>query len=457
MADTIRELLVRLGVDAQDKNLKRFDKSLGQVKKRMAVVAAGFVAGGALITKSVLDFAKAGDTAAKEAKRIRITAEEYQELGFAMQRAGGSSAYVTKALKRQAKLTNDLSRGLSTAKDAFADMGIEQAEVAGLSQVQLFEKMAEGIAGIEDPIKQVAIAQEAWGRAGVNLLPLINDQENSIADLREEARRLGFVIDNETAKAAEEFQDRLLDVKMILTGLRNVIGEALLPTFTRLLTRFKEWFLVNKDLIGQRLEDFADRIAEGFEHFLGVAKKVDDFVRNNLGGWESLLKKVAIAAALLTAVWVAAPMVTMVASLVTMVATGSTLSLILAGILAIVLAIAAGFSAGYLAAQDIITFLKGGESVTGKLLDKVLEIRDAFDATKTAVMRTVPGLEKVKRIIDGIVTAVKVMAPIFNFLGRPQSFAAGKEVGKGLAPSFQRGAERQEARKGRQWMQQRAA
>ena len=57
MATTIRELLVKLGVDASDAGLKKFDKGLASVKKGMKFAVVGAVALGAALIKITNDTA----------------------------------------------------------------------------------------------------------------------------------------------------------------------------------------------------------------------------------------------------------------------------------------------------------------------------------------------------------------------------------------------------------------
>jgi len=159
VATTIRDLLVKLGVKADSRAALRFDKSIAGVKRRMALAVAGATALGGAIVGLTLKFAKSGDEAAKRGKQIKITAEEYQQLSFAMERAGGTSADVEKALKRQAKLSYDLSRGLSTAVEAFDAIGLKQKDIKGLGQAELFTKIAESLREVKDETRQVALAE----------------------------------------------------------------------------------------------------------------------------------------------------------------------------------------------------------------------------------------------------------------------------------------------------------
>jgi len=256
-AQTIRSLLVALGVKADDKSLAQFDDGLTKVKASMvAVVKVAAVATAALVGVTVTT-AQAGDQAAKTAKRVNITAEAYQELAFAADRAGATGADIEMALTRQARVLNDVRDGSAEYAMSLDAVGLSVEKLDGLGQDELFMRIAEGMRGVKDEGKQVALVQDLWGRSGTNLLPLINDQTISIAQLRAEARGLGLVMSGDAAAASEEFIDRITDAKAVLTGLRNTIGVALMPAFTEMLTGFKGWFTANRAILQQRIQVWA--------------------------------------------------------------------------------------------------------------------------------------------------------------------------------------------------------
>jgi len=70
LASVIRNLLVRLGVDADDKQAVNFDRAVAGAKKTMLAAAAAATALGAGLFEITRRVANAGDEAAKSATRI---------------------------------------------------------------------------------------------------------------------------------------------------------------------------------------------------------------------------------------------------------------------------------------------------------------------------------------------------------------------------------------------------
>jgi hypothetical protein len=441
-AKTIRSLLVALGVKADDKSLAQFDKGLTSVKQNMgALVKVAAVATAALVGVTVTT-AAAGDEAAKTAKRVNVTAEGYQELAFAADRAGASGKDIETALKRQARVLNDVRDGSTEYAQALLDVGLSVEKLDGLSQDELFMRIAEGLRGVADEGKQVALVQDLWGRGGTNLLPLINDQTTSIAQLRQEARDLGLVMSNEAAAASEEFVDRLTDAKAVLTGLRNTIGAALIPVFTDMLTGFRDWFLINRAILQQRLEAWVQDLARRIKD---ASRWVQDIV-DRFGGWEKAINAVILASKVLISLWVGSKVFGVVRGLGMMlqgifgsIAAGGVASLGLLGVAAV--GAAADVAILALAVEDVNTYLRGGNSLIGEFIQKNKDAEGSMGTLADMAENVVEiirllgaGLDQVAASWDAATAAVVRFAAQFG-ISLP---SVGEMLDKYLAMRLQR-------------------
>ncbi|MBA7648516.1 hypothetical protein ES703_56302 [subsurface metagenome] len=149
----------------------------------------------------------------------------------------------------------DASDGLATYVRAFDRIGLSADELLELAPEEQFDKIAMAIAAVESPTIRAATAQEIFGRAGTQLLPMLAQGAEGLKELREEAHKLGIVFDQEAANAAAEFNDALTRLSSSVTGIKNQIGAALVPTLTSLadsitgLTKdFIEWIKTNESL-----------------------------------------------------------------------------------------------------------------------------------------------------------------------------------------------------------------
>ncbi|GAH13266.1 unnamed protein product, partial [marine sediment metagenome] len=93
---------------------------------------------------------------------------------------------------------------------------------------------------VEDPTKRAALAQDIFGRAGTELLPLFAAGKEGLAELRKEAHDLGIVFDQEAANKAAELSDALKRMQEATSGVKMVIADKLIPVLMPLIERVKD-------------------------------------------------------------------------------------------------------------------------------------------------------------------------------------------------------------------------
>jgi hypothetical protein len=85
---------------------------------------------------------------------------------------------------------------------------------------------------MEDPTLRAATAQEVFGRAGTQLLPMLAQGAEGIEAMKQEARDMGIVFDRDAADAAAALKDSMTRLKGSLAGVGNTIAESLVPKLT---------------------------------------------------------------------------------------------------------------------------------------------------------------------------------------------------------------------------------
>lgn len=274
--------------------------------------AAAMGLGGALVWQG-LSWAKSTDELSKFARQAGISIEYLQQLRFAAERQGVDVSQLSRGL-----LT--LSRNLSQAKIHQGQLFsyLRKADPAFLRQIVRAKSTEEALsllwkkmASIQDPAKRNAFAMIAFGRAGLTMARMVDGGTEALDALMEQAKRYGLVT-GEQGKAAEEFQDRMTDLKTALAGVRNAIMGQIIPAITPLLARLAEWIAANRGIIATKVLEFLDRIRKGVGD-LGVwweknGAVIKDTVRqivDALIGFVSNLDKVKVAVEILAGVWIA--------------------------------------------------------------------------------------------------------------------------------------------------------
>jgi len=244
--------LVR-GLRRAEKKLKAFGSSIRNLGLKMAGLGTAILAP---LLGAAKAFSSMGDQVAKMAKRTGLSVEVLSELRFVASQTGTEFESLEMGFRRMQRSIYDAGRGLSTAKDALADLGLRFEDLDGLSPEEQFKLLGEAISRIEDPTKKAAIAMTLFGRTGTNLLPMFAKGAKGIEALQKEARRLGLTMSSEDAKAAEDFTDALDALwKVVKMGVFRV-GAALAPvlkqlaeTITGVATKISAWVQANREII----------------------------------------------------------------------------------------------------------------------------------------------------------------------------------------------------------------
>jgi len=377
MADVLREFLVRLGLDVDEKTWKAADQLVGKLAKGLAkglAVAFSAVAGvatGAAVAlgRWVTQIAGAADDAAKAAQQIGLTTEEVQELTYAANLAGAEMSDIKTSFRRLGKNAYDVAtKGTGPAADAFKKLGVNAKDSKGeiRGQMELFEEIADKLAKTENETLKVALANDLFGRSGAKLLPLLNEGAEGLRALREEARELGFVLSSEDAAAMEQFNDDLERLKRSWAGFKTQIVVALMPALQGLVNRSLDWLKANRALIRSRIEAWIEKVRKIARRLRLEFIELDKIVKEKFGGWEPVLRAIAsvfVAGGLLAGFFkLRATLLLIVPVAKTLMAIGAIAFIKIIAIVAIVTALALGI-------DDLITGLQGGESYTKDFLD----------------------------------------------------------------------------------------
>jgi len=244
--------LVR-GLRDAEKKIKAFGSRIRNTGMRVAGIGAALAAPFLAATKV---FASMGDRLGKMSARTGVSVEALSELGFAAEQSGSDLESLENGLRRMQRSIYDAGRGLSTAKDALADLGLRFEDLNGLSPEEQFKLLGEALSRIEDPTKRAAIAMALFGRSGTKLLPMFKNGAAGIEALQQEARSLGLTMSGEDARAAEVFTDVMNKLwKTVKMGVFHV-GAALAPVLqkvaeiiTTVTGRISNWINANRRLV----------------------------------------------------------------------------------------------------------------------------------------------------------------------------------------------------------------
>lgn len=213
-----------------------------------SVRAAGmmmFAAGVALtlpFIKAANEFRVTGDAMGKAARRTGFMVETLSGLGFAAEQSGTDFQTLERGIKLFSKqIAGKAGPEVENIKGVFKALGLTLDDIQGQNPEDLFFKMADAIAAVDDPLLRSGYAMQAFGKSGNMLVPLLSNGSKGIHELMDEAKRLGIVMSTDEAILAEDFQDAWNRVHRQIKMVGFQIGAALAPMLIEVLGWFKDW------------------------------------------------------------------------------------------------------------------------------------------------------------------------------------------------------------------------
>ena len=220
----------------------------------------GMMKTGSLITAPLLGavkmFIDTGDELDKMSTKTGISVEALSRLGFAAGQSDVSLQDLGTAIRFMQKNLSGADEEGKAAVKTLARLGLTIGDLTGLKPDEQFKRIADAIAGIEDPTKRAAATMAIFGKAGTDLLPMLANGRRGIEALERECDRLGLTMSTADAQAAGKLDDALKQLWAQLKRGAVLIGASLAPALTELagtlsasVAKATSWLSMNRELV----------------------------------------------------------------------------------------------------------------------------------------------------------------------------------------------------------------
>jgi hypothetical protein len=281
-------------IEGELNKFKSKTKEAGHAGKDMSakMVAAGAVMASVFqkVAGEVAKFAKEtvskfGEVAGEIRKLQRViggTAEDVSRLRFAGKELGIQNDQLIMGYKT-------LSTHLAKNDEAAKRLGISYRDHNGnlLPMTTIMGNLSDRFSNMEPGVNRTALAVAAFGRAGVNMLPVLAKGRDGLNELYQESDKLGLTMSGKDLEAAKKFTMQQRYLHAAVEGAQVAIGRALMPTLIRMANWIKDhvvpWIqhfvngLTGKDGLGGALGKTADSAHKWGERIRGLIKFVKDF------------------------------------------------------------------------------------------------------------------------------------------------------------------------------------
>lgn len=243
--DTIIDIILRAtnqtkaALTAPIQDLEDLKGAILGANKLWAGLGAAALYAGKVMEQEAID---TGANAYLMAEKIGVTTESYTENAYAADQMGVSSEAFEKGFKKLSKTIEDAAQGNEKAVALLKDFGVSATDAAGKIKPmdEVLAELADGFSRYPDGAAKAELAQQLFGRAGMALIPVLDQGRAGLEQMEAKARDLGIVLDGDSAEALLRIQQSFKDTKAATLGLAESVAVEAEPALVVLNSMFTQ-------------------------------------------------------------------------------------------------------------------------------------------------------------------------------------------------------------------------
>jgi hypothetical protein len=414
-----------------EKAIKSIKDGISTLKSEVTKWAAAATAAGAATSAFLLSASDKAIELQKLSQSTNLSTDSLQQWQYAAEAVGASSAAVTSDLESLLKTMSSPIPGELNMELMMLGVSVHNAsgQLRGADEV---------LKDVGDKLNKMSSARAVqWAeRVGISndTLMLLKQGRQGLSELFEEAQLVGAIIPEDAINRGAELSKSIKTLKTVFQALGNSIALSFAPNLKKVVDNFKQFLINNADFVRQGLGVTIDGVSWGFGRFWDILVKIKDGFVALLQPMQPFLKNMDA--------------VKIVAGLVTGALAGF-LALMAPAIIQFA-AVGAAIAGVSLVIEDFITWLQGGESVIGDIVNAFSNWMDKFPELKedlksvgqvfADVFNAIPGL--IDKCIDKIEDMFPVINKILSSLGKVIDFVykgaktAGETLTEGALKVF---------------------
>ncbi len=297
-------------------NTKDFEQGLGRSDKQLVALGASSVAVGTIAAEAFNHIAAAAintvsavsrwtTEAAASAEKVQLLSmklgigeKTIEGWGAALARVGLDQDALAGSMKTLAKHIDGLSAGSEKSVELFGKLntGMDATELASVGTEKAIRLIADRFAGMSDGAEKARLAQELLGRAGLQLLPVLNQGSAGLDKAARDAERFGLVLNDTQRNSLLKYDDALDDLGLALEGFKKQVAAAFAPSLTRSI-EFMTSAVSYAKSIWTAFADAAEKLFIRFGAIVAtielVGKQLFSLSVMNKEAWEQTLNQVS--------------------------------------------------------------------------------------------------------------------------------------------------------------------
>jgi hypothetical protein len=292
-----------------------------------AIGALSVVTTGALLSMAE-QFGDMSEKIDQTSQKLGMATADVMRFNAVGQMAGISNQSMSMSLVRLEKAMASAASGSKKASGAFQQMGVDVNTVKNPTEAVL--QIADKFKTMPDGPQKIALAMQTMGRAGSQLIPVLNGGSEALLEQFKMAEEYGVVMDENFIQKGLAIDDAMDRMNMGMDGIRNVLYDSLAPAMQStvegineliksFITSYKEGGIVKTIMDGVAvtfetlgmiggtifsvLRDvviaFGDTFSAIFDSVSMIFRGTIEEQTEGMGFWEGLLKGILITLQLL--------------------------------------------------------------------------------------------------------------------------------------------------------------
>lgn len=244
----LREIFAHLGFSFDDAKLKKANASIDGLVGGLQAAAAAF-AGGAIVS-GLNTLAQQLDVYDDLSAQTKIATKDLQALDLAAAQAGASSDEMHGSLTRLQMSMGKLEGGAEAQAGAFTALGIRVQDAAGHTRNlnDVLPEIFSNFSKLPSEAKKAEIATALFGRAGVRMIPTLDQGVDGLSKMRAQLDAVGGGASADAIKKAGEYRDAIARLDMAMFSLKGLLASSVFPILQRTVesvtkgaVKFGEW------------------------------------------------------------------------------------------------------------------------------------------------------------------------------------------------------------------------
>ena len=160
-----------------------------------------------------------------------MSTESLQAYKYAAELVDTSMETLTGSMAKQVRSMSSARDGSEKFAEAYKKLGISVADSHGnlRDSETVYWETIDALGKISNETERDALAMQIFGKSAQELNPLIQKGSAGIAELTEEAKRMGAVMSEDSLNALGKFDDSVQRLKAGGEAAKNMLGMVLLP------------------------------------------------------------------------------------------------------------------------------------------------------------------------------------------------------------------------------------